>query len=181
MAVQDKEKKIAELILYICQKSVNDVYFGQTKLHKILFFSDFVAFGSWGKLITDAQYQHLEHGPGLYRMVPLINALIEEQAVAIQPTNCFGFKQTRVVNLREPDLSDFSGKEIALVDAWIERLKLMTAKEVSLFSHDTAAWRVTQMSEIIDPKTVFFSWCDPSESEIRRGQELAVQHGLLAA
>jgi hypothetical protein len=122
----------------------------------------------------------LEHGPGLYRMVPLIEGMLEEKTIAIQPTDCYGFKQTRMVNLREPDLSEFSGKEIALVDAWIERLKLMTAKEVSLFSHETAAWRVTKLSEIIDPKMVYIAWGEPSAADVKRGQQIAMQHGLLA-
>jgi hypothetical protein len=31
MGIQENERKLAELILYISQKSVNDVYFGQVK------------------------------------------------------------------------------------------------------------------------------------------------------
>jgi hypothetical protein len=181
MAIQENERKLAELILYVSQKSVNDIYFGQTKLHKILFFSDFVAFGQWGELITGAQYQHLEHGPGLYRMIPVLDALAAENAIAYQPMNCFGYRQVRVVNLREPDLTDFKGREIALVDAWIDRLKHMSATEASKFSHETAAWRATDEREIIDPRMVFFSWGDPSDTEIARGKELAEQYGLVAA
>jgi Antitoxin SocA-like, Panacea domain len=47
----------------------------KSNLHKILFYSDFSAFGLWGKTITNAEYQHLEHGPAVYRMLPVQEAL----------------------------------------------------------------------------------------------------------
>jgi len=180
MPVQEDERKLAELILYISQRCVDHYYFGQTKLNKILFFSDFTAYGKWGRTITNADYQHLPQGPTVYRMVPVQEALKSEHALAIQPTNCFGYQQNRPVNLREPDLNLFKGPEIALVDMWIERLKPMSSADVSRLSHSTAAWVTTKHAEIIDPRTVFLAWAEPSAFEIQRGLELAAQHGLVA-
>src|SRR5215469_1387653 len=40
-----KEKRLTELILYISKKLSNDEYFGQVKLNKVVFFSDFTAYG----------------------------------------------------------------------------------------------------------------------------------------
>jgi uncharacterized phage-associated protein len=180
MGIQEHERKLAELILYISQKSVNDVYFGQVKLHKIFFYSDFSAFGLWGKTITNAEYQHLEHGPGVHRMIPVQEALKATGDLALQPTWIFGKTQIRCVNLRQPDLGVFTAAEIALVDEWIDRLKNLSAKEISEKSHATAAWQLTNESDLIDPKSVFISWRQPSEAEVRRGQELARKHGLMA-
>ncbi len=48
MAIPENEKKFAELILYVSQKSTFDSTFGSTKLNKILYFSDFLAYGKLG-------------------------------------------------------------------------------------------------------------------------------------
>lgn len=180
MAIQKHEQKLAELILYISQKFANDPYFGSVKLHKALFFPDFTAYASWGESITGAEYHHQKQGPMVYRMLPIQKELIKDGSLAIQPVDFFGYRQDRTVNLREPDLSFFTGKEIALIDAWIERLRPMTATQASDLSHDVAGWSITSEGETISPKTVFIGWSKPDEAEIKRGQELAKQHGLLA-
>ena len=176
----DSERKLAELILYISQRYTTDPNFGMVKLNKALYFPDFSAYASWGETITSAEYQHLPEGPAIVRMLPVLEALRDEDAIAIQPMDRFGFLQKRPVNLRDPDLIHFSGKEIALVDAWIERLRPMNAKEVSDFSHGTAGWRTTKNGDIIKPETVFIGWTDPSAAEIARGQELARKYSLSA-
>ena len=55
------EEKLSELILYISQKCATDPKFGAVKLNKILYLSDFLAFGNWGEPITGVEYQHLSH------------------------------------------------------------------------------------------------------------------------
>jgi hypothetical protein len=179
MAIRNEERKLAELILYVCQRSANDPNFGSVKLNKALFFPDFNAYASWGSTITGAEYQHQQEGPTVVRMLPVLEALKDEGALAIQHVDYFGHTQKRPVNLRNPDLIHFTAREIALVDAWLERLRPMNGTEVSRFSHETAGWRTTKNGEIIHPKTVFIGWAKPSASEIMRGQELAAKHGLL--
>lgn len=180
MLMRNEERKLAELILYISQQYANDSNFGSVKLNKALFFPDFSAYASWGETITGAQYQHLPEGPTVVRMLPVLDALKDERSIAIQPVNHFGFTQKRPVNLRQPDLIHFTGREIALVDAWLEKLRPMNATEVSDLSHKTAGWRTTKNGDIISPNTVFIGWAEPSTAEIMRGQELAAQFGLLA-
>ena len=180
MAVQSNERKLAELILYISQKSADDPNFGQTKLNKILFFTDFSAYGKWGHTVTGADYQHLPNGPTVYRMLPVQRELKADDSLAVQPVNYWGFNQNKPVNLREPDLNIFTGPEIALVDLWIDRLRSLTAAEVSKMSHNTAAWKTTEDGEMINPATVFISWGEPTAAEIRRGQEIAAHSDLLA-
>jgi Protein of unknown function (DUF4065) len=179
MSIQGTEQKLAELIIYISQKCASDYYFGSVKLNKILFFSDFTAYGSWGKTISGAEYQHQPNGPVVHRMVPIIEALKGSNFLAIQPTNCGGYRQNRTVNLREPDLSVFEAREIALVDDWIERLRPLSASELSRMTHETSSWCATDDFEKIDPRTVFISCSKPDAAQIRRGLELADKHGLL--
>ena len=179
MLMLNSERKLAELILYISQQYATDPHFGSVKLNKALFFPDFSAHASWGETITGAQYQHQPEGPTVMRMIPIMVALTDEGAIALQLVDRFGFTQKRPVNLRSPDLIHFSGREIALVDAWLEKLRPMNAREVSDLSHQTAGWRTTQNGDIIEPNTVFIGWSRPSAAEVIRGQELAKQHGLM--
>lgn len=174
-----KEKRLTELILYINKKLSNDDYFGQVKLNKVVFFSDFTAFGRLGRTITGVEYQHLDEGPAARPMVPIQRRMMTAGILVIEPRSLYGYTQDRPISLRDPDLSDFSGEEIAIVDAWIDRLRPMTATQVSKFSHDTFGWRITKKGHTIDPKSVFISWKAPTAADIERGRELAKKHGLL--
>ena len=180
MPLKQKEAKLAELILYICQRSEADPSFGQTKLHKVLYFSDFNMFGVWGETITGAEYQHLPFGPGVKRMLPVQGELQSAGDLAIKRVAHYKYEQERPLALREADLSEFSGREIAMVDTWITRLWDKSAADVSYDSHETAGWRLTTDGELIDPKTVFLAWGEPSVSEQKRGLALAEHFGLLA-
>ncbi len=180
MAIQSNEKKLAELILYVSQKYANDPHFGSVKLHKSIFFPDFTAYASWGESITGAQYHNQKQGPMVFRMLPVQRELKISGDLAVQRVDCFGYPQDRTVNLREPDLALFNGREIALVDAWIERLRPMTAREVSSFSHQTAGWQLTSEGDMIPLNTAFIGWIPPDAAEIKRGRELATKFGLLA-
>lgn len=174
-----KEKRLTELILYISKKMSNDEFFGQIKLNKVLFFSDFTAFGRLGHTITGAEYQHLDEGPAARAMLPIQTRMQAANILVIEPRSIYAYSQNRPVSLRDPDLSDFSGEDIAIVDVWIDRLRPLTGTQTSKLSHDTFGWRTTTNRQTIDPKSVFISWRTPTAADIERGQELAEKHGLL--
>jgi hypothetical protein len=113
-------------------------------------------------------------------MYPIQQRMISSKILVIEPRSMYAYMQDRPISLRDPDLNDFSGPEIAIVDAWIDRLRPMTGRQVSDLSHDTFGWRSTKDGETIDPKSVFIAWKTPSAADIERGRELAKKHGLLA-
>jgi hypothetical protein len=157
----------------------NDEYFGQIKLNKVLFFSDFTAFGRLGQTITGAEYQHLDEGPAARAMLPIQTRMKAAKILVIEPRSIYGYPQARPVSLRDPDLSGFSGEEIAIVDVWIDRLRPLTGTQASKLSHDTFGWRTTTNGQTIDPQSAFISWRTPTAADIERGRELAKTHGLL--
>ena len=57
------ERKPGELIVLIASLSRDDPAFGDVKLNKLLFFSDFLAYTNLGQPITGAEYQKLDFGP----------------------------------------------------------------------------------------------------------------------
>lgn len=180
MDIQENERKFAELILYISQKSAHDFYFGATKLNKILYLSDFRAFGMWGKPITGAEYQHLKQGPAPRRLKPVRAALEEDESLAIQPVSFPDGKiQHRTVNLREPDLWLFEAREIALVDSVIDELRSLSATEASNMTHQFVGWLMTDEGETIEYATIFLSAEPLSLAETKRAKDLSRKYAHL--
>lgn len=180
-ALEFKRDKFKELVLYVADKSVEDASFGATKLNKILFFSDFLAYLELGLPITGADYQKLEWGPAPRQMLPARRELLQEGAAAVLPRQRALFTQQRLAALREPDLSLFSASEIALVDAVIEQLRHHTAASVSEFSHRwSVGWEVAQEGELIPYETAFLLPPEVTEDDVEAGQKFAKAHGLLA-
>ena len=130
-----EEEKLAELILYIAEKSSDDEGFDATKLNKILHAADFLAFAIKGEAITGVDYFHLTQGPGARRFVPVREHLVEKDRLAIEERRRFGYAQFRPVALDEADLSNFEAREISIVDDVIRILWGKTAKQVSEGSH----------------------------------------------
>jgi hypothetical protein len=172
--------KFKELILYLATKHEDEEFWGKTKLNKCLFYSDFMAFERFGEPITGAAYVALERGPAPKAMVPVQREMVESREIAVQVRGA----QHRIVALREPDLSDFSAQEIALVDHVIERTRMATADMLSEHSHGFLGWQAaraeaiaTQKQVAIPYSTAFVSSEPPDEFEIAHGRELAKQHG----
>src|SRR5690606_1570423 len=58
-----EKEKLAELVIFFARESEKDRLFGSTKLNKLLFLADFLAYGYLGKPITGARYIHKKRGP----------------------------------------------------------------------------------------------------------------------
>jgi Protein of unknown function (DUF4065) len=173
------EAKLAELILYISQKCATDPKFGAIKLNKILYLSDFLSFGNFGEPITGVEYQHLRLGPAPRRLVPVRDAWQSAGKLVVQTLPLkSGRQQTRTVNLSDPDLKLFSGREIALVDSVIEDLWNLDAEESSELSHRFVGWKMTKEGDNIPYGTIFISDEPLSSAEIHRGRELAKELNL---
>jgi hypothetical protein len=176
---EPNEAKLAELILYISKKCADDPCFGATKLNKILYFADFLHYGNYGRPITGVEYQKLPYGPAPRRLVPVRDRLVENRDLGIQPVSLrSGSVQKKPVNLREPDLTLFTGTEIEQVDTVINGLSNHDTDTVSELSHRMVGWQVVGENETIPYSTVFISNPKLSDAEIERGMELAAKHGL---
>jgi uncharacterized phage-associated protein len=176
------EDKLAELILYVCQQCADDPCFGATKLNKILYFSDFLQYANTGRPITGVEYQKLEYGPVPRRLLPVRRNLEKKGALGIQPTRlASGAVQQKPVNLRAPDLKDFSGDEIATVDRVIRVLGKMDSSSVSDLSHQMVGWQAVETGETIPYSSILISNPPLTPAEMRRGFEIAEKYGLVDA
>jgi hypothetical protein len=175
MTVQDEsDLRLGELILFICQKSVDDYYFGAIKLNKLLFYSDFYAYGRWGSTITGAEYWNLPEGPAPKRLVQVRQSLLENDYLAIQRREVAqGYIQQRPIQLRPPDLSIFRGDQLALTEEVICEHRHFTGKQITDKSHLEWGWKLTKERETIDPSSILLSPKELSEYEIEKALELA--------
>ena len=170
--MRTSDNKFAELILYVAKQSDCDPTFGAVKLNKILWASDFIAYGKLGKAITGQEYFKLENGPAPRRLLPVRSKLEEQGRAAVQKLERYGFTQQRLVALEEPDLSDFTGEEIAIVDDVIRELFGKSADDVSRWSHQFPGWMAAALQETIPYETVFVSRRPLTETEIQHGQTI---------
>jgi hypothetical protein len=168
----DAETRLQELILYVAEKCQGDPKFGATKLNKILWWSDFLAYGQRGKPITGVEYMRLPQGPVPKHYLPVAQRLQAEGAfnIAIVTTRG-GYQQKRPVALRPANLGVFSPEDISLVDHVINALRNKTAKGVSTQSHGKA-WEVASDKESIPYEAVFLSDDRVTREDITRTKAL---------
>jgi hypothetical protein len=77
-----------------------------------------------------------------------------------------------------PDLTLFSGDQIAMVNDVIEAFWEQTGKAVSDLSHHLPSWQLAAPGETIPYPTIFLSDRLLTEAEIEHGRRLAAELGL---
>ncbi len=160
------KEKFIELILYIAEKSRNDPDFGAVKLNKLLCFSDFMHFSLPGKPITGQRYQKLDMGPAPRALLPVRLVMIERGYFEIESRLCAGYQQARVLPKRNAVVTDFSAKEVEVVDQVIAAMQGANAARASEMSHCfITQWEDFKDQEDIPPEIVFVSRRDLTQKE----------------
>jgi hypothetical protein len=176
MATKAKTKKFRELILYVARETESDPKCGKTKLYKILFYSDFLAYSKLGHSISGQDYQKLKNGPAPRRGYPELKAMVAANLCVWAIRDYFGREQHKLLALREPDLSDLTGEEIAIVQEVLRSLLPYDGTEVSDLSHRFLGWQLAENGEAIPYSTVALGAPrPPTVSEIEYGRRLALE------
>ena len=150
-------EKLRELILYLIHNSEADPKFGSTKLNKLLFFCDFLAYRSLGQSITGHEYQKLDFGPAPRAFLPIFSQMVEANECRIREEDAHGYKKKRPIALREPRAEVFSGEEIDLIRDVISELWNSNGSEVSELSHRFLGWELAESKETIPYETILAS------------------------
>ncbi len=172
MTPRFERAKFKELVLYLAEKSAEDPLFGATKLNKLLFFCDFLAYGQFGRSLTGARYQKLSHGPAPRQLLPVQRELEAEGAASVQTRQFFNQVQKRLIALRPPNLALFTGEEVTLVNTLLDVLHRYNASDVSALSHLELGWRLADEGEDIPYETVFLAAPSLTPDDIEGGQRL---------
>jgi uncharacterized phage-associated protein len=176
------EKKFSELLLYIAERGLDDPGFGATKLNKILYFSDFLAYKRRGKPITGATYQKLRHGPAPRELLPVVQKMQKRDDAFLRTVERFGLAQKRLMPLREPNLAAFDAAEVAIVDEVVDALSAYNAIQTSLISHALSeGWRLAHEGEPIPYQAAFLKKTKLTDQEVEEGLKLARERGWLVA
>ena len=168
------DAKFEELVLYLASRSADDPKFSATKLNKLLFFADFLAYAYLGKPITGHRYQKLPNGPAPIALLPVVRRMEERGDCEWTEKSYFGRPQKRLKAHRGPDMSRFSEEEIDLIDDVIAQVWDRNATEVSDLSHQFAGWQAVGIQEEIPYETIFVLPPRPlTKSELDHARRLA--------
>jgi hypothetical protein len=172
--------RLRNLILYVSAKCQHDVFWGATKLNKILARADFGFYEKHRRSITDSNYNALEYGPSPSAVVPTLQELVDEDKLVIQELG----RQRRPIPLAEYDISDFTAEEISMVDEAIQELRHMDARAASDRSHEFIGWIASRAEAVATGKQVaipyesVFITAPPVDAfERARVRKLASEHG----
>lgn len=172
--VYDKGK-FTELVLYVAQQCADDARFGDTRLNKILFFSDAFALQHLGEPITGARYQKLKHGPAPRALLPARREMEEHGDVKVERVG--DPPRTVTIALRDPDMSLFTEDEVKLIDEVINVFEGRTAALVSRLSHlNSPGWNLVEIHEDIPLESQLISQKAPPDEVLERGRVLAKRY-----
>lgn len=169
--------RFRELVLYISQKCANDPKFDTLKLNKLMFLSDYWAYGIYGEPITGFEYVKLQKGPAPKKMPAIKQQMENEKILAQQPLPLHVWRKP--VNLREPDLSVFTPQQISLVDAFIQACMDVDGETLSDLTHQFPCWTIPSLNEVIPYEMVFLSHEELTSVDLERGRAVATELNLL--
>lgn len=172
-----KARKFRELILYIAKRLGPEAALGQVKLAKLLMASDFGAFERLGEPISGATYEKWPQGHLPRELLLTQRDLEAEGAIQVEAEDYYGKQLKRITAQRDPDMREFTEDELALIERALRLFGFESASYLSDLSHLEIGWRLAKMKEVIPYQTVFLGAGGITESDLRRGEELASAHG----
>ncbi len=175
-AIPNKETRLKALVLYVSWKCRSDSSFSETKLYKILFYSDFEVYGRYRLPITGTRYKKFPFGPAPANFKRLQDEMLGDRLIRVVKHKVHDHVRQCVLPLQDPGPVMFSEREMSVVDKWILFFWNKTAKEVSRFSHGKA-WKLANMGDPIPYDAVFISDDPVTYDEVEKVKELAKQHG----
>jgi len=174
------QAKFKDLILYVSEQLADDPTFGETKLNKVLFFSDFESFRRLGRPITGAVYQRNYHGPTAKMYTVMRDELLRLGQLKVERRMVVDHVQD-VLQTHEivPNMTQFSEEERAIIDETIEEMRQYNNTDVSDLSHERSpGWHAVDHLEVIPYETARIGTERPSEKVFEYFREL---HDIAAA
>jgi hypothetical protein len=168
MTIRPKDRKLAELILFISERSEGDPPFGADKLSKLLFNADFSAFRMHKKSITGQAYEKCYVCPAPKRLAAVREQLVTKGELAIREREPYGPRQYRSFALRLADHAKFTADELALVTSLIATNWGRSAWDVKNTSEEICGWEQANDGDNVPYEIAYLSKRPPTEKERRR-------------
>lgn len=142
-------QKLKALIAYIVARMCDAEKFGSTKLNKVLFRAESLAYIRLGEPITGYIYQKNTHGPTLRAFLHIVKEMEGEGLLEVVP-GLKRFDETRYRLTGKVNLAFLSAAEVEATDDALVELWHDSAGEASDASHWTAAFRATRPGAAIE-------------------------------
>lgn len=142
----DREK-FKDVVHFICSNCAPEDL-GNVKLHKILYFSDMMAFLGNGVPLTGVEYRKQQFGPTASHLSWAISQLTRDGRLRVEERDYFGYRKKDYISLASVKSGALSNEECQLLLDVIGFVCQKSAREISEISHDTA-WHAARMGEVI--------------------------------
>ncbi len=131
------EQKFKAMVHYIVASCDDPHRLGATKLNKICWFADTLAFRLTGNAITNARYVKRANGPVPRDVLIALKQLEDEGRIRVRHSDHPVYKTRLFINLEDADTSMFSPIEHSVLDTVIGNIcNQHTASTISDLNHD---------------------------------------------
>lgn len=139
--------RLKNLLLHVLEQ-MGDTF--QTKMNKVLFYIDFLAYREQGMAISGLAYNAIDFGPVPQRWDRVYSAFDE---VVQQPRLVFDQECVALTSDTHADMSHFTTRELNIIDTVCAKVKDLSAHDISELSHKEPAWQ----AHLHQPETIPYS------------------------
>ncbi len=148
--------KFKEVLLYVLEKVGAKPNVGETVIYKLLYFIDFDFYEKYEEQLMGGIYIKNHHGPTPVDFKSIIKDMDRAKEVAQIKSRYFQYDQRKYLPRREPNLDQFTAREIKHIDGVLARLSDKNANELSEYSHNDVPWITAENGKPIDYEAVFY-------------------------
>jgi len=142
-------EKFKKLVHYVIARCEDPTRLGATRLNKILWFSDSIAYRLNGVSISGEAYVKRQHGPVPRHILVTLQELKGEGQILIRDREHFGRRMKMFVSLNDPEIEFLSEQERQIAEDVMDAIcEHHTAQSISDLSHDII-WEAAHMGEEI--------------------------------
>ncbi len=129
-------ERLHQVLLYFIEKC-GEVF--NTKMNKLLFYTDFYHYRQHGQALTGLTYRAIQFGPVPSRWDRVYSLFddVHQDIVAFDS----GISGTRLTSQMRPDLNGFTEDEKKSLQKIANRFQTISTKEIVSISHHEEAWR----------------------------------------
>lgn len=121
---------------------------GNVKLHKMLYFSDMLAFLNEGRPITGVEYLKQKFGPTARHLTAALRELEADGRISVSEDTHYGYAKKAYIELKPYTRTRLTETEEGMLRDVAQFVRGKSAREISDLSHN-AAWEATAMGDVI--------------------------------
>ena len=146
----NKGKYYSSILYFV--KYCNNRYLGATKLNKLLYYLDFIAFRDQKESVTGDIYIHKQYGPVPSKVDEIMTELHDKGFLDIQKSEYKDGETFSYNTSSEPDLSFFNSYEKQLLSDICKEFNLWDTEKIVNQTHLEAPWFYSKPYESVDYK-----------------------------